>query len=142
MCMVGCCVNHMLMDCFAVVMHIAELVLETQSLCPTCNIWFGKLTVISARTTLAATAFLAMSNKPETGLSRRCTGNSLPRSGLSTCSKAITVFLRYCPDTCTGTLGGLCTAIRSSVSATTCHNTCVSWCSYRHVISGMNCHSR
>ena len=140
--MIGCCINHMLMDCFAVVMHIAELVLETQPQCFTCSRGFGMLTVISARTTLAAAAFLAMSNKPETGLSRRCTGKSLPRSGLSTCSKAMTVFLRYCPDTCTGTLGGLCTAIRSSVSATTCHNTCLSWCSCTHVIPAMHCHSR
>ena len=37
------------------------------------------------------------------------------------CSNAITVYLQYCPDTCTGTLVGLCTAIKSSVSPTTCN---------------------
>ena len=50
----------------------------------------------------------------------RCTGSRVPRSGRSACSTASTVFLRYCPDTCTGSVGGLPTATTSVVSPSTC----------------------
>ena len=58
-----------------------------------------------------------MSNKPDTFLSRRCTGSSRPSSGRSAARMPTTVFLRYWPVGCTGTVAGLWTATTSGVSA-------------------------
>ena len=83
-----------------------------------CLHWTGpesSHTSMSLRMPLAASVDRAKMSTPDTDLSSLCTGNSFPSCGCSASRMLARLFLRYCPDTCTGMLAGLPTATKSAV---------------------------
>ncbi len=74
---------------------------------------------IFSRILFAASGVLASNNNPDTFLSNLCIGSNRPKSLLAAAKSATTVFFRYCPVGCTGTVAGLHTDTTSSLTFNT-----------------------